>query len=139
MMKDAVSVLRFHTYSVDEMVYRRNYDFFSSEQEIELDFHLEAKAILSDENDKSIIILTCEIFSDDFEKNNVPFYLKTTVRGFFTCSEEVNIEDFQFHGMAILLPYVRSIITSFTAQSGINPVILPPINVYKVFGKSETE
>lgn len=49
-MKDAVSVLRFHTYSVDEMVYRRNYDFFSSEQEIELDFHLEAKAILSDEN-----------------------------------------------------------------------------------------
>lgn len=43
-MREAVSVLRFHTYSVDEMVFRRNYDIWSSEQEIELDFNLEVNS-----------------------------------------------------------------------------------------------
>lgn len=138
-MNESVSVLRFHNFSIDEMVYKRNYDFLQNDHEIELDFNLEARAILSEEKDQAIIILTTEIFNENFRDNEVPFYLKTTIRGFFTCSEDVDIEGFQFNGMAILLPYVRSIITSVTAQAGINPVILPPINVYNVFNKSETK
>lgn len=138
-MNESASVLRFHNFSIDEMIYKRNNDFSQSDREIDLDFDFEASAILSEEKERAIITLTTEIFNEDFVDNEFPFYLKTTIRGFFTCSEDVNIKDFQFNGMAILLPYVRSIITSVTAQAGINPVILPPINVYKVFNKSEAK
>ncbi|MFY3791388.1 protein-export chaperone SecB [Ureibacillus sp. MALMAid1270] len=138
-MNEVKSVLRFHNFAIDEMIYKRNYDFLQMDKEIELDFDLKASAILSQEKDQAVIILTTEIFNEDFSDQEVPFYLKTIIRGFFTCSEDVNIEEFQFNGMAILLPYVRSIITSITAQAGINPVILPPINVYNVFDKYESE
>lgn len=137
MKENVASELRFNDFSIDKMFFLKNHKFTSSEEEIELDFSLSAEASISSEKDESIIILNCKIYENDFDEHHVPFYLDLSMRGYFQCSQDSNIEDFQFNGMAILLPYLRSIITSFTAQSGISPVILPPINVFKVFKRSE--
>ena len=136
MSENVVSELRFNDFAIDRMVFQKNHRFEPTEKEIGLDFRLNAEATISSEMDESIIILNCKIYEDNFEVHNVPFYLELSMRGYFNCSKDVKIEDFQFNGMAILLPYLRSVITSFTAQSGISPVILPPINVYKVFKRS---
>lgn len=137
MSENVVSELRFNDFAIDKMVFQRNHRYTPAEKEIGLDFGLSAEASISPEMDEYIIVLNCKIFEDNFEEHNVPFYLELSMRGYFNCSQDFNIEDFQFNGMAILLPYLRSVITSFTAQSGISPVILPPINVFKVFKRSE--
>lgn len=132
-MSDSKNFLYFHDYSVDEMVYKRNYEFVPATKEVGIKFNLTGGATLSDEGDQAEIIVSCEIFKDEFYQVNIPFYLKMKIRGFFTCNPDVDMNDFKYNGIAILLPYLRSLITSFTAQSGINPIILPPINVYDVF------
>ncbi|KRG16284.1 hypothetical protein ACA30_00755 [Virgibacillus soli] len=137
MSENVVSELRFNDFAIDRMVFQKNHKFIADKEEIGLDFALSAEASISSEMDESIIVLNCKIYEDNFDEHNVPFYLDLSMRGYFNCSQDFNIEDFQFNGMAILLPYLRSVITSFTSQSGISPVILPPINVYKVFKRSE--
>lgn len=133
MSNDSTSLLRFNNFSVDSFDYKRNYHFHSEGEEISLEFQLNAQASISESNSEAIIILSCKIFEDEYRENKAPFYLDLSMRGFFDCVGEVDISSFKLNGMAILLPYLRSIITSFTAQSGISPVILPPINVFKLF------
>jgi preprotein translocase subunit SecB len=129
-----VSSLRFNNFSIDNMDFKRNYGFQPAVEEISLEFGLNAQALISEEQDEAVIILTCKIFEEEFKHETAPFYLELSMRGYFDC-QGVDIDSFKFNGMAILLPYLRSVITSFTSQSGISPVILPPINVYKVFGE----
>lgn len=133
---NVVSALRFHDYMVEELVFKRNSDVSSVDVELHLSF--EAQVSISPEKDKAFITLTCEIFDDTFEENTAPFFIKITLRGFFDC-KDVTIEKFQVNGMAILLPYLRATISSVTAQAGIKPVIIPPINVFNVFKIQEQQ
>ncbi|WP_082672867.1 protein-export chaperone SecB [Luteimonas abyssi] len=129
------SVLIFEDYTVKEMVFERNYDFNLEERsnEVSLEFAFESSAQYSDNKDKAVLTLSCKVFEEDFSINDVPFHLRLTVVGYFRCEGDVNIENFQMNGMAILLPYLRSLITSFTSQAGVPPVIMPPINVYNAY------
>lgn len=126
------SALIFDDYSVNDMCFKRNHDYEGS-NEIELNFGFNAEAYLTEKKDKAKLIITCTIFEEEFKQGLSPFYLDISMTGHFSCEGDIDIEGFQMNGMAILLPYLRSLITSFTAQSGIPPVILPPINVYNVF------
>lgn len=42
------------------------------------------------------------------------------------------------HSITMLLPYIRSQLTILTSQPGVDPVILPPFNVYDLLNKPET-
>lgn len=138
MSEKIVSKLRFNDYEVDKMVFIRNHEFDDSKDEdIALKFSFSSEVLLSSEKEKGIIILTCKLFEEDFSENNLPFYLELTMRGYYDCEEVEEFEDFELNAMAILLPYLRSTITSFTAQAGIAPVIIPPINVFNVFKNRE--
>ena len=136
MSKEIASKLRFNDYAVDRMVFVRNHGFDDSEdEELELKFNFSSEVHLSNDKTKGIVILTCKLFDEDFNESSIPFFLELTMRGYFDC-EDVNFEEFELNSMAILLPYLRSTITSFTAQAGISPVIIPPINVFNVFKKA---
>jgi len=50
--------------------------------------------------------------------NDYPFEIKVKILGIF----ETNV-------IAILYPYVRAIISTYTAQANVPALILPPINV----------
>ncbi len=58
------------------------------------------------------------------------FFIK--IKGGFQASDEMSDELFHTlskqNGPAILFPFARSIITSYTAQANIPPIILPTIN-----------
>ena len=43
------------------------------------------------------------------------------------------------NALAILFPYVRSIVSCITAQSGRNAVILPTVNIARMFEESEED
>ena len=66
------------------------------------------------------------------EENNYPFYLKTVLEGEFEIEGD-DIEKFEINGISLLYPYVRSIISTYTANSNIPTLVLPPINVINYY------
>ena len=79
---------------------------------------------------------------DDCVENNYPFSFYVRVSGFF---EVTNLESkdekmlIEANAIAILFPYVRSLISSFTVNANVSPLILPPINVLKLFQKEQKD
>lgn len=103
-----------------------------------MDFKIDSEISISESRDKAIILLTCKVFEDvDILQANLPFSLSLTIRGYFECNGDTDIETFQMNAVAIVLPYLRAQITNLTAQAGIPPVILPPVNVANLFSNKE--
>ena len=73
---------------------------------------------------------------DKAEENNYPFYMKTVLEGKFALEGD-NIETFEINGIALLYPYIRSIISTYTANSNMPTLILPPINVANYYKNSK--
>ncbi|MFS0749513.1 protein-export chaperone SecB [Oceanobacillus sp. 1P07AA] len=141
MNEDLKSYLIFEDYSISEMNFQRNYDF-NNKEEIDLNFSFNGSADISEKRDQAQLTITCKIFEEEFNVGEAPFFLNIQIIGNFSLNvqEEVfDIEGFQMNGLAILLPYLRSLITSFTSQSGMPPVILPAINVYNAFKLTKAE
>lgn len=128
----ALSALRFQEYLVEETIFKRNMGF--QDDEVELRFGFNVNIHISPEKDKAIIDLECNIFDEKFGDNTAPFYLKMRMKGFFDCMD-VEIEQFEVHAVAILLPFMRATIASFTVQTGMPAVIIPPINVFNLLKK----
>ncbi|MBG9656282.1 protein-export chaperone SecB [Cytobacillus firmus] len=132
-MKEIVSFLKFNDYSIKDFVFKRNRNFVTDDKNIDIEFEFKADAAFSDDKSMATILLICEIFDEEsFSNGNSPFYLKVELEGFFSCSSDIKIDEFELNGIAIVLPYLRAFITSFTAQASIPPVIIPPINVYNL-------
>ncbi|WP_339285491.1 protein-export chaperone SecB [Paenibacillus sp. FSL R5-0486] len=139
MEDEIISTLRFNDYKIDRMIFSRNHNFNDIEnEELEIEFKFSSEVHVSTDKSKAIVVLTCRLFDEDFNENNFPFFLELTMRGYFDC-ENVDFENFELNSMAILLPYLRSTITSFTAQAGISPVIIPTINVYNLFHEHDSD
>ncbi len=132
------SALRFHSYEVSQFHYVKNphYDMSRTES-LPLEYSFSGDAEIDEALAVAIITLSCDIFKEDFSVHQVPFYLSVTLKGNFGLQGETDISQFRINSVAILLPYLRSILTSFTAQAGISPVIIPVMNVYKLFQDSE--
>lgn len=140
MSDHALSQLRFIECLIDEVSFKRNTKFQYEDKEINLNFKFDSEVSIAETRDKAVILLTCKIFEDeDIMQLNLPFSLKLTMRGQFECTSDVDIETFQLNAMAIVLPYLRAQITNLTAQAGIPPVILPPINVVNFFSEQNEE
>lgn len=140
MSEEVESYLVFDGYSVSEMDFRRNFNF-DDDEEIELRFDFGGTADISEGKDRAWIQITCKIFEEEFSNGEAPFYLKIGLVGRFELNvkeEDLDISSFQMNALAILLPHLRSIVTSFTSQAGMPPIILPAINVYKAFKMVES-
>ena len=74
--------------------------------------------------------LVVDVFENALE-NNKPFEMKVHLTGYFITEGE-NPEIFKANAIAILYPYVRAIVSTYTANANITPLILPAINVNKL-------
>ncbi|OOP74578.1 hypothetical protein CBEIBR21_06560 [Clostridium beijerinckii] len=88
--------------------------------------------VLNSSNDSFSNELTTNLvcFSEDNEK--VLNFEFTFVGIFSVISEEKNmdIKHFMEHNSpAIIFPYIREHITNITQKAGINPILLPPVNI----------
>ena len=61
-------------------------------------------------------------------ENNYPFELEIEITGFFTTTGDA-VDRFKANAIAIMYPYVRAIVSTYTALANIPPLILPAINV----------
>ncbi|HLS34791.1 MAG TPA: protein-export chaperone SecB [Bacillota bacterium] len=133
------SELKFINYTVNDLVYKINYNF--DEQDVEVDFSIKRKIdFLDDEKNKMLVHLTVSVF-EDAEENNYPFSLTIDITGVFelkNVDDEVERKKYaEVNAVAILFPYIRSLISTITANVNIPPLILPPINIVKLIENEE--
>lgn len=136
-MNNFLSELQFESYFVEEMVFKRNQLFVYDLEPPKLNVVLNAQVTILDDDRNALVTLECSMFDEQFNENTAPFYLTTKMVGVFSCSESLRVNKFRPNAVAILLPYLRAVISSFTVQTGIPPVILPPINVFHLLDEEE--
>ena len=133
-MENIKSKLSFINYKVKSVQLQQNDKFKSDGEPINIDFKITHNTTIK-ENEMKIEISV--IIFDDAEKKNYPFYMQVILEGNFKI-EGNGIEAFEMNGIALLYPYIRAVVSTYTANSNMPTLILPPINVsnyYKEYKK----
>lgn len=131
-MKDIKSNLRFEHYIVDYVEFKNNPEFEGEEATLQF----EPIAEFNVEKEDLLVFLTINVFKDAV-KHNYPFEMSVRVVGYFTLSGQEEIEKYKANAVAVLFPYVRSIISTYTALANVNPLILPTVNINKMLLENE--
>lgn len=137
-MSNLKSKLSFKDYIVESINFKNN--VACDNKETEIIFDIDSDVEFANENE-FILKLSIELFRNA-EENNYPFNMKIALFGFF---EVENVEEknkmayAEQNAVAILFPYVRAIITSYTGLANIEPLILPPINVVKYINNKKAK
>lgn len=122
------SILRFCNYVVKEISYRVNESFHKSGN-IELDFSFDNSMKIDDNGKRMEIELTAYIFENAY-KMNYPFEMQVSLKGFFEiASAQTDVRVFESNALAILFPYLRALVSTYTANANLVPVILPAMNI----------
>lgn len=134
-MSDINSTLKFKNYVVENIEFNTNFDYSPSSNK-DIDFDLDSSCTF--EGDKFILNLKLVVFPEAKE-NNYPFTMLVKVVGLFeiaSIEDEKTKKDFaEKNAVAILFPYLRALVSTFTANANIGALILPPINVVKYLEK----
>lgn len=132
-MNETNSSLKFVDYVVNNIEFKLNEHF--DDQPVDLKFDIDRDVeYLEDMENTMYVNLSIKIFENAFE-NNYPFFMNISLTGIFELNN-VEIEKrevfAEVNAVAILFPYVRSLVSSFTANANVSPLILPTINVVKL-------
>lgn len=126
----AKSKLRFKNYIVESIDFKSNFNFSGEEKSIEFDLDNDYEF----EDNNFILTLNMDVFPDA-KKNDYPFNMKVRIIGLFEvesqATEKEKIDFAEKNSIAILFPYIRSLISVYTSNANIGTTILPPINVVK--------
>lgn len=133
------SSLRFIDYIVDEVSFKNNY---GQSDEFEIDFDIKTSVNYKDDN-KFILKLNLNLFDNKVNKEDAPFFMRVCVIGIFETDNDIDDqlkEDLaEINSVAILFPYVRALVSNYTALANVSPLILPPINVIKYMEEKKKE
>ena len=132
-MKNCNSILKFNKDIVNKVYLINNENYKEDKNGTQVKFAIEPK--VENDGQKMKITLIVDIFKDAL-KNNYPFEMNLEMTGFFE-TENGESDKFIKNAIAILYPYVRALISTYTANANINPLILPAINVNKLIENSE--
>lgn len=130
MIEKMESKLNFIDYIVEKVEFSINLEFNNENGKIDFDIDSNVEFV-DDEN--FLLSLFVEVFKD-CKKNNYPFNLRLKLTGIFSLKNVDEDKKYMYaekNAVAILFPYVRALITSYTSASNVNALILPPINVAK--------
>ncbi|MDW4410443.1 preprotein translocase subunit SecB [Staphylococcus cohnii] len=131
-----MATISFGNYNVSEMSYKENKNLNMEKTEqfnVENDFS--AKVAFTDE--KAYIILDCNIGD---ESEDCPFIINLKMKAYFDLEFDSEKQDdrdeikrlLSVNAIAILYPYIRSIVTDLTSKSNtFEPFIMPVVNIAK--------
>lgn len=82
-----------------------------------------------DNENAADVFFKMEIFKND-GSDKYPFYINLLIKGYFKWNEGLgNIDNYlHVNAPAVLMSYLRSIVSQLTIQAGFPPLILPLIN-----------
>lgn len=129
---DKRGVITFVDYKVNNVEFRNNDDY--NGEEVDIDFDVSAQFHISDDGEEMIVVLNANIFEPK-EGKLYPFKMSVEIEGYFKGNLEDKDQDIGQYGknaVAILFPYVRALVSTFTANANVTPLILPTVNVNKL-------
>ena len=132
MANNSVSSLKFVNYVVDRVEFYNNPEFEADEVSIKFDIRPE----YIEEDGDLMLILDVDVFKNAVA-NNYPFELFVNMIGYFNLEGYGDINRYRNNALAIMYPYIRSLVTGYTANSNVTPLILPVINVNAMFNKDK--
>lgn len=135
-MEKYESALKFEKYIVNEIHFITNKDFKSEDNKIPLNLKISKKTEI-EENNHMKINLNVNVFKGAREYN-YPYEIEMNITGYFSAQGE-KVERFEKNAIAILYPYVRSIISTYTANANVTPLLLQAINVNKLIEQQSKE
>lgn len=136
-MSDNAGVISFLDYRVVNVEFKLNEEF-NWKEEIDLEINVESDRVISDDGKQMVIVLKIHLFEDEIE--NYPFTMFVELHGLFELSDEAdekNVKQYYTNALAILYPYARAIVSNYTANANIEPVILPTVNIAKMINRDE--
>lgn len=132
-MEKYESCLKIEKYEVNEVHFIKNPNFKPTEEKVMLDLNIKKKTRF--ETKKMEVSLDTMIF-ENCEKNNYPFEMKISITGYFYAEGE-NPKVLEKNAIAIMYPFIRSLVSTYTANSNTATLILPIINVNKMIEDQE--
>lgn len=137
-MEQFEAILKFDEYIVTKATYNLNDNFiFDENNELEVDFDLYSTVDLRPEFDTSVLL---EVNVGDKTNINCPFVIEVAILGKFSFEgdEETKESFMTSSALAILFPYVRSIVSELSDKSNIFPAFkLPLINIVSYLNDGE--
>ena len=132
-MSENRSVLKFERYIVKKIVFETNENYINKNEEIELPFEFDTNTIIKD--DKMEIELGTTIFQNA-EENDYPFEMEVKLKGYFGVENAQNdIKFFEKNAIAILFPYLRALVSTYTVNANVAPILLPAMNINEYLRK----
>ena len=71
-------------------------------------------------------------FGETADYSDAPFRLVVEMAGRYECQEGWK-QQWESNALAILFPYLRALVSTITAQSGREPLLLPTVNIAQLF------
>ena len=116
--------------STEEIIFKKNDKYQAPKEGISVEFNFNTEVIKRKKN-QAEISFTFILFNEE-KLEEVPFYLSITEKGEFAwdenASEDIIERLLEKNAPAILLSYMRSMISQITAFSGYPALIIPLIN-----------
>lgn len=125
-MQGQNALLKLNNYKVETLEYKLNPLYKQTDNQLQMPFAYSSQIIDVDDNNFTVQ-LAAKISNENF-----PFEVSVTVSGDFFSErwKELNTKkDVELTVNQILFPYVRALISNITSAAGVNPIILPIINV----------
>ena len=125
------SSLKFINYIVNNVYFNYNQKQ-NSEITWKLTFNFRHVTKINEEKNKMEISLSTDIFKDI---EDAPFNMSVEIVGFFELEGIGDISHYEANAIAIMYPYLRAIISTYTSSANVMPIILPAININAVLNK----
>jgi preprotein translocase subunit secB len=127
-MSDKQGAIKFLDYRVSKVEFYLNK---TEKQSNELNVEVSSDKEVDKELKNMLVELNVEIG----DKDESPFFMSICLEGLFELSQDYldyDINLFYSNALSIMYPYVRAIVSTYTAGANIKPVILPTINIKKM-------
>lgn len=131
------STLQFLHYDVNKIQFINNPDYEAQEVEVDLEFD----SAIERSEDYIVQKVSIEVFPNGLE-NGMPFQLQIDLTGHFRLvegAESLETKNIEVNTLAILFPYVRSLVTTITANANVPPLVLPPLNIVRTLEEKNKE
>lgn len=127
------AVIQFIGYRVTDISYKCNAAFQLPQGEISYKFNFNKNNIKISPNEIQENVRVNVFYSEDEDIDTAPYRLTVEIAGRFSCESEWQSQ-WETNAIAIMFPYLRSIVSIITSNSGREPIILPTINLVSLFG-----
>lgn len=130
-------VIQFEGYRLIDAQYHCNAGFeFSSLEDGDMKFNFSKSHMSLSDNRMQLNLRGCVFYSNSEEYDSAPYKISVEIAGIFSSDTEFD-KKWENNALAILFPYVRSIISCLTSQSGRSTIVLPTVNIVKMFEEVE--